>query len=75
MTGSQVTESARQGRWPVVPAMVSMLLICATATATGAAQLETPANRKAAEILPAELLKGPNHQVRETVAGDYGRRN
>jgi hypothetical protein len=65
----QVTESARQGRWAAVPAMVSMLLLCATAAS--AAQFEAPANRKAAEILPAELLKGPNYQVRDTVVS-YG---
>ncbi len=71
MTGLQVTESARQGRWAVVPAMVSMLLLGATVSATSAAQFEAPANRKAAEILPAELLKGPNYQVRDTVVS-YG---
>ncbi len=71
MTGLQVTESARQGRWAVVPAMVSMLLLGAAVTATSAAQFEAPTNRKAAEILPAELLKGPNYQVRETVVS-YG---
>ncbi len=71
MTGLQVTESARQGRWAVVPVIVSMLLLGATVSAPSAAQFEAPANRKAAEILPAELLKGPNYQVRETVVS-YG---
>ena len=71
MTGLQVAESARQGRWAVVPAMVSMVLLCATVSATSAAQFEAPANRKAAEILPAELLKGSNYQVRDTVVS-YG---
>ncbi len=71
MTGLQVTESARQGRWAVVLAMVSMILLGATATATSAAHFEVPANRKAVEILPAELLRGPNYQVRDTVVS-YG---
>ena len=71
MTGLQVTESARQGRWPVVPAMVSMLLLCATASATGAASFEAPANRKASEILPAELIQGPHYRVQDTVVS-YG---
>ena len=71
MTGIQVAESARQRRWAVVPAMVSMVLLCATASVTSAAQFEVPANRRAAEILPAELLKGPHYQVRETVVS-YG---
>ncbi len=65
MTGLRVTESAKQGRWAVVPAMVSMLLLCATPSATRAAQFEAPANRKAAEILPAELIQGPHYRVRE----------
>ncbi len=69
MTEFQVTESARLGRWAVVPAMVSMLLLCATAAS--AAQFEAPANRKAAEILPAELIQGPHYRVRETVVS-YG---
>ena len=69
MTGLMVTESAMQGRWPVVPATVSMLLLCATAS--GATQFEAPANREAAEILPAELLRGPKYQVRDTVVS-YG---
>jgi hypothetical protein len=51
--------------------MVSMVLLCATVSATSAAQFEVPANRKAAAILPGELLKGPNYQVRETVVS-YG---
>ncbi len=51
--------------------MVSMVLLCATVTATSAAPFEAPANRKAAEILPAELLRGPNYQVRDTVVS-YG---
>ncbi len=71
MTGFQVTESAKQRRWAIVPAVVSMVLLCANASATSAAQFEVPANRKAAEVLPAELLKGPNYQVRETVVS-YG---
>ena len=71
MTGFQVTERAKQGRWAVVPAMVSLLLLCGTPSATSAAQFEAPANRKAAEILPATLLKGPNYQVRDTVVS-YG---
>lgn len=71
MMGFQITESAKPGRWAIVPAMVSMVLLCATVSATNAAQFEIPANRKAAEILPAELLKGPNYQVRETVVS-YG---
>ncbi len=69
MTGFKKIESARRGRWAAVPAIVSMLLLCTTAAS--AAQFEAPANRKAAEILPAELLKGPNFQVRETVVS-YG---
>ena len=40
-------------------------------SATGAEQFEVPVNRKASEILPAELLKGPNYQVRESVVS-YG---
>ena len=71
MTEFQITDSAKQGRWAVVPAMVSMLLLGATVSATSAAQFEAPANRKAAAILPAELLKGPNYQVRDTVVS-YG---
>ncbi len=67
----QITETAKPGRRAVVPAMVSMVLLCASVSATSAAQFEVPANRKAAEILPAELLKGPNYQVRETVVS-YG---
>ncbi len=51
--------------------MASLPLLCTIASATSAAQFEAPANRKAAEILPAELLKGPNYQVRETVVS-YG---
>ncbi|MCZ6860356.1 MAG: hypothetical protein O7I42_08785 [Alphaproteobacteria bacterium] len=54
-----------------MPATVSMLLLCATATASGATQFEAPANREAAEILPAELLRGPKYQVRDTVVS-YG---
>jgi len=61
MTEFKEIENARQGRWAAVPAIVSMLLLGATVSATSAAQFEAPANRKAAEILPAELLKGPNY--------------
>ncbi len=71
MTEFKKIESARRGRWAAVPAMVLMLLLGATVSATSAAQFEAPANRKAAEILPAALLKGPNYQVRETVVS-YG---
>jgi len=39
-----------------------------------AEQFEAPANRNAAEILPAELLNGPNYRVRETVTS-YGYMN
>ena len=48
-----------------------MVLVCATVSATGAARFEVPANRKAAGILHAELLEGPNYRVRETVVS-YG---
>ena len=44
--------------------------VMSTALGWGA-QFETPANRKASEILPAELLKGKYHTVRETVVS-YG---
>ncbi len=71
MTGFHIIESARRGRWAAMPAIISMLLLGATVSATSAAQFEVPANRKATEILPAELLKGPNYQVRETVVS-YG---
>jgi hypothetical protein len=46
-----------------------MLLLCATAAS--AAQFEAPANRKAAEILPAELIQGPHYRVQDTVVS-YG---
>jgi hypothetical protein len=36
-----------------------------------AEEFEVPANRKASEILPAELIQGPNHQVQDTVVS-YG---
>ncbi len=71
MTGFKKIESARRGRWTIVPAMVSMLLLCATVSATSAAQFEAPANRKAAEILPAELIQGPHYRVRDSVVS-YG---
>ena len=48
MTGFQIIESARRGRWTTVPAVVSMLLLCTTAAS--AVQFETPANRKAADL-------------------------
>ncbi len=69
MKGFGKTESATRQWWTVVPAIASMLLLCATAAS--AAQFEALANRKAADILPAELLKGPHFQVRETVVS-YG---
>ena len=69
----RVVESAKQGRWAVVPAAVSMVLFCAIASATSAAQFEVPANRKAADILHTESLKGPNYQIRDTVGRCPGR--
>ena len=48
ITGFQIIESARRRRWTTVPAIVSMLLLCATAAS--AAQFEAPANRKAADL-------------------------
>ena len=36
-----------------------------------AEEFEVPANRKASEILPAELIQGPSHRVQDTVVS-YG---
>ena len=40
------------------------------AVAAGAADYETPTNRKVTEVLPAELAKGPRYAVRDPVVAD-----
>jgi hypothetical protein len=50
--------------------VLSMLLLAAVAVAVAAADYETPASRRVAEVLPAELIKGPHYTVRDPVVTD-----
>jgi hypothetical protein len=45
-------------------------LVLMTGVAWGAPQYETPKDRRAAEVLPANLISGPNFQVQDRVMAD-----
>ena len=45
-------------------------MVWASSGAIHAAEYEIPSDRKASEILPAEILKGPHYRIREVVTAD-----
>ncbi len=54
-----------------VVCLVALAILPATAGVVYAADYEFPSNRSASAILPAEILAGPHHRVRERVVS-YG---
>jgi hypothetical protein len=55
---------------PLAGVLAVALVLASAALVAGQAALETPAVLKAADLAPAELLKGPRFQVDETVTTD-----
>jgi hypothetical protein len=51
-------------------AALLLFLTDATGTAAAAARYEVPSDRRAAEVLPADLRSGPHFQVQDRVAAD-----
>lgn len=61
-----------QGKFFYVPiALGAFATVIAVVGSAKAEEFEVPANRKASEILPAELIQGPLYRVRDTVVS-YG---
>jgi hypothetical protein len=58
----------------VLAALVGLAVVAGLIVPSRAEQFEAPVNRKAAETIPAELLRGPNYSVRQTVVS-YGYMN
>ncbi len=52
-------------------ALGALATVVGVAGPAKAQEFEVPANRKASEILPAELIQGPNYRVQDTVVS-YG---
>ncbi len=52
-------------------ALGALATVVGVAGPAKAEEFEVPANRKASEILPAELIQGPNYRVQDTVVS-YG---
>ena len=48
--------------------LVAVLL--AMATSGGAVEYESPANRRASDILPAQIIAGPHYRIRDLVVAD-----
>ena len=56
---------------PAVCGAIALLLLGAPLVEATAAEYKVPANRKASDILPAELIQGPNYRIRDEVVS-YG---
>jgi hypothetical protein len=55
---------------PPVALLLTASLLCASAGLAAKEEYEQPGTLKASALLPAETLKGPNHQVQEDVQSD-----
>src|SRR5215831_2717804 len=62
----------RRGKSPLrfVCMVVLLGMVWASLGAVRAAEYEIPGDRKASEILPAEILTGPHYRIREVVITD-----
>ena len=63
----------RRGKSPLrfVYMFVFLGMLWTSSGAIHAAEYEIPGDRKASEILPAEILKGPHYRIREVVIADF----
>ena len=70
--------SCSNPKWSTCFLLLSLLVtaLCQTSASFAAAapQFEQPANRKASDVLPPQLLSGPHYRIRDNV-GSYGYMN
>ena len=59
-------------RAAAIAVVAAFAMSIATLAPASAQTFEVPSNRQASQILPANLISGPYHKVRETVVS-YGR--